>query len=278
LPKSSSSNKVESIVIGNELLNGTVLDTNSHWLSSKLNDLGLTVARKTTIPDNLAVISKTFKESLQRKPDWIFSIGGLGPTFDDMTLQGLAKAIGVRVERNPKAVQFLKQSWKRRSNKLARRRISKASLKMAEIPKGTVPLANPVGSAPAVLAEMGSTRVVSFPGVPVEMKGIFKQHVLPILRRDYALLSKRKEIWISSVGIGESLISRTTSLLMRRYSGEIYLKSHPIGFDNKGKPLLRFQLISMNSLFSDRIIEAAARYLEKKIQSLGAKSMRISMP
>jgi nicotinamide-nucleotide amidase len=273
---------VEIIVVGNELLNGTVLDTNSHWLSKQLNRIGLSVSRKTTVPDDIRLISEIFKEAAKRKPSWIFSIGGLGPTFDDLTLQGLARAKGVRVEKDPKALRFLKESFDRRrgllKGSLQRRRMHRASLKMAEIPEGSTPLPNPVGSAPAVLAKLGSTKIVTFPGVPNEMKELFKRQVLPLLQRDYSFLSKRKEVWISSTGIGESQISKSTLLLMKKFRGEIYLKSHPVGYDKEGNPLLRFQLISMNSPSSDHYLNEAADFLERKIRNLGASSSRTPGP
>jgi nicotinamide-nucleotide amidase len=260
---------VEIIIVGNELLNGTTLDTNSHWISRQLDGLGATVSRKTTVRDDLAMISDAFCESIKRKPRWIFSVGGLGPTFDDMTLRGLAKALGRKVKRDAKALEYLKQSYTRRP--IPSRRLSRSSLKMAEIPEGSIPLPNPVGSAPAVLVELRSTKIMSLPGVPKEMKAIFKEQILPLLRRDFATLSKKKEIWISSTGVRESQIAPSIGKIMQRYSPEIYLKSHPIGFDQKGKSLLRFQLISLNPSF----LEEAARSLEKAISDHGGKSRRM---
>lgn len=264
---------MEIIVVGNELLNGTTLDTNSYWLSKRLGEIGSTVSRKTTVRDDLTMISDAFSESMQRKPQWIFSIGGLGPTFDDMTLLGLSKALGRKIKLNKNALNFLKQSYKRRPMP-NRRKLSHASLKMAEIPEGSTPLPNPVGSAPAVLVEYRSTKIVSLPGVPKEMKAIFKEELLPLLRQDFARLSKRKQIWISSTGVRESQIAPSTAKIMRQYSPDIYLKSHPIGFDRKGRSLLRFQLISMKPPSSDLSLEKAARSLEKVISHLSGQSTR----
>jgi nicotinamide-nucleotide amidase len=264
---------VEIIVVGNELLNGTTLDTNSHWLSKRLDEIGCTVSRKTTVRDDLPTISGAFRESMQRSPQWIFSIGGLGPTFDDMTLLGLSNALGRKIKLNKNALNFLKQSYKRRPMP-NRRKLLRASLKMAEIPEGSTPLPNPVGSAPAVLSEYRSTKIMSLPGVPREMKAIFKDKLLPLLRQDFEHLSRRKQIWISSTGVRESQIAPATAKIMHRYSPDIYLKSHPIGFDRKGRSLLRFQLISMNPPFSDPSLEKAARSLEKVISHLGGQGTR----
>jgi nicotinamide-nucleotide amidase len=276
----SKTGTVEIIVVGNELLNGTVLDTNSHWLSKVLDSIGLVVSRKTTIRDDLQVISKTFDESIRRKPEWIFTIGGLGPTFDDMTLKGLARALRKKVILDKHALNFLKQAYSRRRRiatpNSPNRQLSKASLKMAEIPEGSIPIPNPVGSAPAVLLERDLTKIVSLPGVPTEMKAIFKQQILPMLREQYPHLSKRKEIWIRSIGVREFEIALTTARIMKKYSPHIYLKSHPSGFDGEGRSLLKFQLISLNP-GSPLSLENAARVLETQISKLGGESSRMTL-
>lgn len=265
----------EIIVVGNELLNGTTLDTNSHWLSKQFEEIGVTVTRKTTVPDELEIISDAFRKAVGRGASWIFSIGGLGPTFDDMTLKGLGKALGKKVKRDRRAVQYLKESYQRRH--ASNHRLSAASLKMAEIPDGSLPLPNPVGSAPAVLTEYGSSKIVSLPGVPKEMKAIFRQELLPLLQKDFVGFRKRRQIWISSKGVRESQIAASISRIMKDYSPDIYLKSHPMGLDMNRNSLLNFQLISQNPN-SNASAEAAALVLEKIIAKLGGKSRRISRP
>jgi nicotinamide-nucleotide amidase len=262
----------EIIVVGNELLNGTTLDTNSHWLSKKLEEIGVTVSRKTTVRDDLESISSSFREALDRKPSWIFSVGGLGPTFDDMTLQGLALTIGKKIGLNFEALQYLKESYARRSN--LKRRLTSSSLKMAMIPEGSTPLPNSVGSAPAVLTKYGSSKIVSFPGVPGEMKVIFRQVVLPLLQRDFPGLATRSQIWIGSKGVRESQIAPIIDTIMRKYASKVYVKSHPFGFDKQKNSLLHFQIISDETpnLYAQR----AARTMERAIAKLGGKSQRLN--
>ena len=90
--------RAEILVVGNELLNGTTLDTNSFWLSKELAKTGVKVERKTTVRDELSAISLAFKQCISRKPDWVFSAGGLGPTYDDMTVRGPRARIGQKIE------------------------------------------------------------------------------------------------------------------------------------------------------------------------------------
>lgn len=228
----------EILVVGNELLNGTTLDTNSYWLSEQLNKAGLRIERKTIVRDKLDVISASFREGLRRKPNWLFSIGGLGPTFDDLTIQGLCKSIHRKLKLDPLAIDMLKDSYRRRGRSL--KRLTRASLKMAMMPIGALPLLNPVGSAPGVLVEERQTTIISLPGVPDEMKQIFRTQVLNEVR----LLSGYKSVerWIRIVGVPESKLASETSRLFRRHRKYLYVKSHPSGFQSN-KPVLNIQII-----------------------------------
>ena len=91
---------VELICIGNELLIGKTLNTNAHWLAKRITSLGLKVRRITTVEDSLEEISSAIKEALLRKPRFIITTGGLGPTFDDKTLEGIAKALNLELKVN----------------------------------------------------------------------------------------------------------------------------------------------------------------------------------
>ena len=251
---------VEILVIGNELLNGTTLDTNSHWLSIEIEKMGARLTRKTTVPDNLAVITRAFKECLSRKPSWIISLGGLGPTFDDITLQGLAQATRLPLALDKTAVNYMKDTFERRNRS---RRLNKASLKMAVIPKGSIPLRNPVGSASGVLLKRGPGSIVSLPGVPKEMKAIFQTELVPRMKKDLFSSSVRKQYWINALGVKESQIAPYLKKIMESTKG-VYVKSHPLGF-RKGRSVLHFQLISDKG--AD--LERASQRLKKKVISLG---------
>jgi nicotinamide-nucleotide amidase len=259
---------VEILVIGNELLNGTTLDTNSHWISKRLQKVGALVSRKTTIRDNVRAISHALKETYLRKPNWIITIGGLGPTFDDLTLSGLAASVRTKIERNKLALRYLKESYRRR--RIRRARLSPSSLKMAEIPRGATPLMNPAGSAPAVLFNHAGTWIVSLPGVPSEMKAIFLEHVEPRIIVATGTSEKRKQLWIETVGVRESLIAPATRKIMDRYRDDLYLKSHPAGLDKKNRSIIHFQLILENAtLKGNASFEKASTELRKAISKYG---------
>ncbi len=272
-------NNVEILVIGNELLNGTTLDTNSHWLSKRLVALGALVTRKMTVVDNLLEISEAFSSSIGRSPNWILSLGGLGPTFDDMTLKGLSRAIKRPLERNKLAVEMIKQSRERRllSGAKLPSRISSSTLKMADLPKSSIPLRNSVGTAPGVLTNVNSSKVVSLPGVPREMKSIFVEEVQPLMRRDLPNFRKYEK-WVRTSGIAESAIAPYIEKTMKKYAPSIYIKSHPIGFKH-GVSILQLQLSVTARLReesrSKKILSNATQELSFSARKLGAKLERI---
>ena len=233
----------EILVVGNELLNGTTLDTNSHWMSQELTALGVKVTRKTTIRDVLSVIVASFKESITRNPDWLFSIGGLGPTYDDMTIEGLSKALGKELYLDPEAARLLRESYIRRRKMFNQpiRRMPKSSLKMAMIPRGSTPLPNSVGSAAGVLAKARGTTITSFPGVPSEMKAIFTEQVVPLIKKGSANFVHAEE-WLELLGASESRLAPVVSRVSKKYAPLLYIKSHPMGFES-GKSLIHIQII-----------------------------------
>jgi nicotinamide-nucleotide amidase len=241
--ESADQHTAEILVVGNELLNGTTLDTNSHWISEELTSLGIRVTRKTTIRDELVIISSEFKECITRNPDWVFSIGGLGPTYDDLTIEGLAKFLHKKLYLDTAALEMLKESYVRRRRMFNKpiRRMPKSSLKMATIPTGSSPLHNSVGSAPGVLAKSGQTTIVCFPGVPSEMKAIFSEDIVPLIQSESTHFVRAEE-WIELIGTSESRLAPILTKISSKYSPLLYIKSHPMGFEF-GKSLIHLQII-----------------------------------
>jgi nicotinamide-nucleotide amidase len=233
---------IEIIVIGNELLNGTTADTNSNWFSRQLVKRGAIVTRKITVPDDLREICDAFRQAFKIRPAWIFSLGGLGPTFDDKTLKGLAFALKKKIKRNKVALEMLRESYRRRPEDLgvSKRRLPESSLKMAQLPEGSSPLQNSAGSAPAVFCTFGSSQIVALPGVSNELRAIFHEQIQPMISRSLPSF-KQMQKWINVTGVGEPEIAPYIAKIMRKYSPEIYIKSHAMGF-RKGRSVLKIQL------------------------------------
>jgi nicotinamide-nucleotide amidase len=177
--------RVEIIAVGNELLLGDVLDTNTNWLCQRVTGVGGQVTRAVLIRDHIEAIVEEVRLALARRPNLIFTTGGLGPTGDDITLQGVAKATDRPLELHAEALIMVQAKYEELAEKgyLADSALTDARRKMAYLPRGAVALSNPVGAAPASVLDIGGTTVVSLPGVPDELKGIYDETLPPVLRR-----------------------------------------------------------------------------------------------
>jgi len=148
---------VEIICIGNELLIGKILNTNAQWLARYITSLGGRVRRINTVEDDLDEASSALKDSLSRRPTFIITSGGLGPTFDDKTLEAVATALNKPLELDEEALSMVKEKYHQYELSTSKRiELTPARLKMATLPKGAKPIKNPVGTAPAVIIKYRS--------------------------------------------------------------------------------------------------------------------------
>jgi nicotinamide-nucleotide amidase len=166
----------EVIVTGDEILNGEILDTNSQWLSLRLESLGVRMLYHTAVCDELDAISGVFRIALERA-DVIVSTGGLGPTEDDLTRAGLAAATGKPLREDPEVLSQLQALFARRN-----RPFTDAHRKQALFPEGSQPIPNPRGTAPGIALEVarpgrGPAHVFCLPGVPAEMREMWHSWV-----------------------------------------------------------------------------------------------------
>ncbi|GBC99957.1 CinA-like protein [bacterium HR17] len=175
----------EIIAVGNELLIGDVLDTNTHWLCRRLTRMGVTVRRAVLVRDDEDAIAAEVRGALQRDTDLLVTSGGLGPTDDDRTVAAVAKAVGRPLELNEQALQMVTQRYRDLYERgfVDTPEVTPARGKMALLPAGATPLFNPVGTAPGVWLPVDTTILVCLPGVPAELKGIFEQTLPPLLQQ-----------------------------------------------------------------------------------------------
>jgi len=171
--------KAEIITIGDEILYGQTLDTNSHWISGELDAIGVTVVRKTTIPDDENEILNAFSDAHDRA-DIVLITGGLGPTSDDFTKPCLSKYFGVRLELNEEALRDIKDLFAARG-----RELTQLNRDQAQLPEGALKITNRLGTAPGIWLEDDKAIFVSMPGVPHEMKGMMTHEILPKLQEKF---------------------------------------------------------------------------------------------
>jgi len=165
---------VEVVSAGNEVLIGDVLDTNTNWLCTRVTSLGGLVRRTVMLRDDVTAIAAEIRGCLERRPALVFTVGGLGPTSDDRTLEGVALGLGVGLEPHPVAERLVAEKY---AEFHARGFVPFAGMnesrrKMARLPAGSEPVVNPIGGAPGVLRRSGDTAIVSLPGVPGELMAI----------------------------------------------------------------------------------------------------------
>ncbi|HJX37529.1 MAG TPA: molybdopterin-binding protein [Anaerolineae bacterium] len=177
--------RVEIIAIGSELLLGDVQDTNTNWLCQRITGVGGQVTRAAMVRDEIGAIAAEIRSALNRRPGLIITTGGLGPTGDDITMQGVAVATARPVELHGEALAMVKARYQylAENGYLKDPTLTDARKKMACLPRGASALGNPVGTAPAAVLEIGATTLVSLPGVPEEMKGIYEDTLQPTLKR-----------------------------------------------------------------------------------------------
>lgn len=216
---------VEIIAIGNELLAGDVLDTNSHWLCGRLTGLGGGVRRATMVGDDPIAIVDALRGALARGARLIVTTGGLGPTEDDRTLESVAAALGLGLTEHPLALEQVaaKYTALARQGAVASAEMTPARAKMARLPIGAEPLANGVGAAPGVLLRTGEQIIVCLPGVPAELRDIFEGSLRPTLA---ALLGQGAyRAWALTVACGdESVLAPILARAGAAHAG-VYIKS-----------------------------------------------------
>jgi molybdenum cofactor synthesis domain-containing protein len=194
------------VLIGNELLSGKVSDTNASYLCRELRALGVAVRKISVVPDEVDLIAAEVSE-FSRVHDVVFTSGGVGPTHDDVTIEGVARAMGVPVVRDPRLVALIARH--------AKGPLNEARLKMAEVPEGAELVAGEQLMFPAVVAR----NVYILPGVP------------EIFRQKFEALKERfrdTPYFLASifVGIGEGTLADYLNDLLRKHP-ELMLGSYP---------------------------------------------------
>lgn len=201
--------KASIVSIGNELLSGSSVDTNSAYLSEKLLSIGIPTVAGYTVRDDCEAIARALRAASEQA-DIVLTTGGLGPTDDDITRQAISKFCTRQLKLNESLVEQIEQFFARRGKEMPQRNRVQAYL-----PDGAEALNNEVGTAPGIMLVDGEKMLFAMPGVPVEMKLMFEQSVLPRLTE----LDGREVIAIRKLkcfGMGESSIAELLGDRMQR--------------------------------------------------------------
>ena len=193
--------KAEIITIGDEILIGQIVDTNSQWIGQQLNKIGVSVYQITSIQDDKQHILNAFKEA-QERVDIVIITGGLGPTKDDITKKTIASFFNDdKVREYPEVIAHIKGLFKKMNHPF--REVQRTQ---AQLPSKATYLQNDFGTAPGMWFYENETVFVSLPGVPYEMKGLMTNQVLPRIQKQFKLPVIIHKT-IMTYGVGESTIA-----------------------------------------------------------------------
>ncbi len=190
----------ELISIGDEILYGQTLDTNSHWISGELDRLGIRIGRKITVSDTEEAILKAFSEA-ENNADIILITGGLGPTKDDLTKPCLAKYFNSEMYINTEVLEDLNDRFAKRG-----RDLNALNKGQADLPVKCKVVPNKYGTAPGMWFDHEGKIFVSMPGVPKEMKCMMEDTVLPELKKLFKVPYLIHQM-VKTVGIPESVLA-----------------------------------------------------------------------
>jgi nicotinamide-nucleotide amidase len=171
----SDSNSVEILVIGDEVISGLIVDTNSKYLGERIYESGAGVSRITKIGDNFSIMEECVEQALQRS-NWIILTGGLGITHDDITKSVLTKVFTSNLYRDEKVIEMLEKTFSKRNQV-----IPESVKSQSEVPDNCQVLYNQVGTAPGFRFERDGHVLFCLPGVPHEMKHLFERYIVPEL-------------------------------------------------------------------------------------------------
>jgi nicotinamide-nucleotide amidase len=190
------------LAVGSELLGTTRLDTNSLYLTARLDALGISVVRKVCVGDGWGDLLAEIPLALSRAPLLVVT-GGLGPTDDDRTKEAVAKVLGRALVRDESLLLGLRERFRRRGFEMP-----KVNEKQADVIEGAVTLANPRGSAPGFLVAAAGSTIILLPGVPHEMKAMWADAVEPLLARGQAPGVHRRTLKVAAMpeSIVETLV------------------------------------------------------------------------
>ncbi len=208
------------ITIGDELLIGQTIDTNSAFIGSELSSIGFDITRKISIHDRRDDILQTFS-GVTGKTELVLVTGGLGPTSDDITKQTICEFFDTRLVLNKSALTMIEEMMRRRGGQM-----NENNRMQAMVPESCRVIQNERGTAPGMLFEKDKTMFIFMPGVPFEMKYMMTEHILPMLKERFTsqvIIHKN----IMTYGAPEARLAEMLSGFEKELPGEISLAYLP---------------------------------------------------
>src|SRR5919108_5292727 len=265
----AASRRVELIAVGREVLRGRVLDTNSNWLAKELTGMGGEVSRICVVDDVPQEIVREIHAAMRHGAGVICATGGLGPTFDDRTLESIARAVDLPLVRHEAAYTFIAETYRRlhAEGAVTHQAMVPSREKMALLPRGAEMLRNPTGSAPGMLLNWQERLIIAMPGPPGEMRPMFEASVAPLLRGRWAG-RHRHEIAVQTDVADESLLNPLFEQVMAAVAGS-YLKADPKGFGPDVRLVVYITGEGPDEATAQAIVRRARDRFKAALQALG---------
>lgn len=220
--------KAEIIGIGTEILLGGIVNTNSAYLSRKLAEVGIDCYYHTTVGDNHHRLYAAIMQALDRA-DIVITTGGLGPTFDDITLEVISKVTQRPLILKKEIIRLISEHFKKRHIKMA-----KDNLRQGYIPKGAAWLKNNIGTAPGIVIKIGKRLLIALPGPPREMQPMVERDLLPYLKKSATEKSVILSRILKTTGFAESqLHEKVKKFLKLSEDTTVGIYAHPSQVDLK---------------------------------------------
>jgi len=250
--------KAEIITIGDEILIGQIIDTNSGWIAKQLLRFEIDIVQMTSIPDTEEAISTTLKDASARA-DLILITGGLGPTKDDVTKKTAAKYFGTTLTRDENVLRHVTNIFESRNLKML-----DINLQQADVLANCEVLFNDYGTAPGMLVNQDQKQFIFMPGVPFEMKFLMEKHVLPLLaKQDPDLFICHETILVG--GIGESYLAEEIKDIEAELPPSIKLAYLPtlafIRLRLSGKSRNKSDITLQVALFKTKLLHRLQQYV-----------------
>lgn len=185
----------EVVGIGDELLNGAIVNANAAFISKKLHDLGITVTRHVALPDDEDLLEEGLAESMSCAP-LVIATGGLGPTLDDHTKSAVAKLFDSPLELDSEVLEMLKARYGNHSS----------LVEQSTLPRKALKLSNRLGTASGLVLINAHSTLILLPGVPLEMEVLMEEQVIPYLKRAFVLASSDESLKLYFLLIFESTV------------------------------------------------------------------------
>lgn len=247
--------EIAIISIGNEVLKGHTSNSNYTFLARQSTLMGNHVKRGYIVSDDPCEISWAIGEAMSHA-SLIITTGGLGPTYDDMTLESIAKALNLSLVKNDAALEMLRTRMIPRKIPLTPER-----MKMAELPEGSEPIFNPVGSAPGVLIKHSGRQILCLPGVPQEMEAIFNSVKERYQNPDLHYYEESLEFPGTMEGEMAPLIKEE----MKKFGDRLYIKSHPLSGSASGySVMLEISSYNKDAKEAERLVREELELFRKK--------------